>query len=184
METAILLTGAPQCGKTTLLQNVLAAYSGPVGGFYTREVRKHGRRTAFEMVTLDGETGILAGVHLPGPPKVSRYGVDLNALEDVALPAIRRAREKGALVVIDEIGPMELFSEAFCQTVLDTLDAGCPLLGTIVQRSTLFSDRIKQRADVALVQVTAENRDALLNELVINLYELTAAQRQNLNGEP
>ncbi len=97
MKTAILLTGAPRCGKTTLLQKVLVSYTGPAGGFYTREVRKDGRRTAFEMVTLDGKTGILAGVHLPGPPRVSKYGVDLDALECVAIPAIRRGpREWGA----------------------------------------------------------------------------------------
>ena len=175
MKTAILLTGAPQCGKTTLLQKVLAEYNGPVGGFYTREIRKDGRRTAFEMVTLDGKTGILAGLHLTGPPKVSKFGVDLHTLEDVALPAIRTACQSRALVVIDEIGPMETFSEAFCQTVLDTLDAGCPLFGTIVQRSTPFGDRIKARPDVEVIEITPVNRDDLMDLLLDRLCELNSA---------
>jgi nucleoside-triphosphatase len=173
MKTAILLTGAPQCGKTTLLQKVLTEYSGPVGGFFTREIRKDGRRTAFEMVTLDGKTGILAGLHLAGPPKVSKYGVDLAALENVALPAIRDACQSGKLVVIDEIGPMETYSDAFCQTVLDTLDAGCLLFGTIVQRSTPFSERIKNRPEVEVIEVTSANRDALAKILFGRLRELT-----------
>ncbi len=175
MKTAILLTGAPQSGKTTLLQKVLAEYNGPVGGFYTREIREGGRRTAFEMATLDGNSGILAGLHLSGPPKVSRYGVDLDALESVALPAIREASESGALVVIDEIGPMETFSDVFCQTVLETLDAGCPLFGTIVQRSTPFSDRIKARPEVEVIEVMQANRDALVEIILDRLYELTSA---------
>ena len=178
MKTAILLMGAPQCGKTTLLQKVLAAYPGPVGGFYTREIREDGRRTAFEMVTLDARTDILAGVHLPGPPRVSRYGVDLDALERVALPAIREACERGALVVIDEIGPMETFSQAFCQSVRDTLDAGCPLFGTIVQRSTSFGDEIKGRSEVELVEVTPHDRNDLVKTLLNRLYAMTGAPRR------
>jgi len=172
MKTAILLTGAPGCGKTTLLQKVLAQYTGPMGGFYTREVLKDGQRTAFEMVTLDGETGILAGLHLPGPPKVAIYGVDLHPLESVILPAIHHACQSGKLVVIDEIGPMETFSEAFCQTVLETLDGGNPLFGTIVQRSTVFSNRIKARPDVEVIEVTLANRDALVDFLLDRLCEL------------
>ena len=175
MKTAILLTGAPRCGKTTLLQKVLAQYTGPMGGFYTREVLKDGQRTAFEMVTLDGKTGILAGLHLTGPPKVSKYGVDLNALEAVALPAIRSACQNGELVVIDEIGPMETFSGAFCQTVLETLDAGSLLFGTIVQRSTPFGDRVKDRSEVEVIEVTPANRDALVKILLDRLCQLTDA---------
>ena len=177
MKTAILLTGAPQCGKTTLLQKVLASYTGPMGGFYTREIREDGRRTAFEIVTLAGKTGILAGLHLAGPPKVSKYGVDLAALENVALPAIRAACQSGKLVVIDEIGPMETFSDAFCQIVLETLDAGCPLFGTIVQRSTPFSERIKNRPEVELVEVTPANRDALAGKLLDRLRDLIDTSR-------
>ena len=175
MKTAILLTGAPRCGKTTLLQKVLALYARPTGGFYTREVLKDGQRTAFEMVTLDGKTGTLAGIHLPGPPKVGKYGVDLNALERVAIPAIEKAREDGALVVIDEIGPMEIFSDAFCQTVLDTLDAGCPFFGTIVQRSTPFGDRIKACPEVEVIEVTQANRETLVEIILNRLCELTSA---------
>lgn len=172
MKTAILLTGAPRCGKTTLLQKVLAQYTAPAGGFYTREVLKDSQRIAFEMVTLDGKTSTLAGVHLPGPPKVSKYGVDLAALETVAVPAILHACQNEALVVIDEIGPMELFSAVFRQTVLDTLDAGCPLFGTIVQRSTPFGDRIKARSEVEVIEVTPANRDGLVEIILDRLCEL------------
>jgi nucleoside-triphosphatase THEP1 len=173
MKTALLLTGAPRSGKTTLLQKVLDQYSGPKGGFFTREVRRGGQRTAFEIVTLAGQTAILAGVHLSGPPQVSKYGVDLRALENTAVPAIQQACRAGQLVVIDEIGPMETFSTAFCQAVLETLEAGCPLFGTIVQRSTTFSDRIKWRPEVEIIEVTPTNRDALPAILLTRLHEMT-----------
>ena len=173
MKTAILLTGSPRCGKTTLLQKVLADYPGPLGGFYTREVRQNGLRVAFKIVTLSGKKATLAGIYLPGPPKVGKYGVDLQTLETVALPAIQAACQTGKLVVIDEIGPMETFSSAFCQTVLETLEAGCPLFGTIVQRSTPFSNRIKHRPEVETIEVTPANRDILPEALLAKLHKLT-----------
>ena len=176
MKTALLLSGAPHCGKTTLLQTVLAQYPGPAGGFYTREVCRNGRRIAFEMVTLDGAQATLAGVHLSGPPRVGRYGVDLHALETVAVPAIGAAAQAGQLVVIDEIGPMETGSPLFCQTVLEVLAAGCLLFGTIVQRSTSFSDDIKQLSGVELITVTPDNRGRLSQELPVKLQRMAAGE--------
>ena len=76
---------------------------------------------------------------------------------------------------MDEIGPMELFSAVFRQTVLDTLDAGCPLFGTVVQRSTPFGDRIKARSEVEVIEVTPANRDGLVEVLLGRLHELTNA---------
>ena len=176
MKHALLLSGAPRCGKTTLLQTMLAQYPGPAGGFFTREVCRNGQRIAFEMVTLDGVQAILAGVHLSGPPRVGKYGVDLHALETVAVPAIRAAAQAGQLVVIDEIGPMETGSPLFCQTVLETLTTGCLLFGTIVLRSTPFSDNIKQLSGVELISVTPENRGQLLQELPDKLQKMAVGE--------
>ena len=53
-------------------------------------------------------------------------------------------------------------SPAFCQAVLDALDGGAPILGTIVKRSRPFSDPIKARPDVEVITVTRANRDLLL----------------------
>ncbi|MDP3768707.1 MAG: nucleoside-triphosphatase [Dehalococcoidia bacterium] len=45
---AILVTGRPRSGKTTLIRDVLDAVDAPAAGFYTRERRgPDGRRTGF-----------------------------------------------------------------------------------------------------------------------------------------
>lgn len=179
MTTNILLTGRPGSGKTTLIQRVLANVMQQAGGFYTREVAPGGVRQGFEMVTLGGESGILAHEDISGPPRVSKYGVDVAALESVGVASIRRALEHGALVVIDEIGPMELYSDAFKQAVLDALDGDAVVLGTIVQRSTPFGDRVKARSDVAIIEVRRDNRNALEQEITARL----AAAGVALRGE-
>ena len=51
----LLLTGAPGCGKTTVLERV-AEHLGDLrlAGFLTLELREHGQRVGFEAVGLGG----------------------------------------------------------------------------------------------------------------------------------
>jgi nucleoside-triphosphatase len=166
----ILLTGRPGSGKTTLIRRLLARLARPAGGFYTQEIREAGRRMGFEIITLDGGRGILAHVDISSKHRISKYGVDLSALETFAIPAMLDAVEHNKLVVIDEIGPMELLSPEFRQVVLDILGSSASVLGSIVWRSTPFTDQIKSRPDVTLLEVTPENREELF-EVILELVE-------------
>jgi nucleoside-triphosphatase len=161
MKTAILLTGRPGCGKTTLIRKTVAALEQPAGGFYTREIRQGGRRVGFELVTLNGRSAVLAHVDFTSPQRVGKYGLDLSALDGLGVSAVRAALEGGGLVVIDEIGPMEVRSARFRQVVLEVLDSDAPLLGTIASRDAPFTDRVKRHPAVKLIEVTRANREAL-----------------------
>lgn len=169
MPKAPLLTGRPGVGKTTLVRRVVDRLDQLAGGFYTRELREGGQRVGFEIVTLDGQTATLAHVDIDSRHHVSKYGVDVAALDRVGVPAIRRAMKAGALVVIDEIGKMELFSDAFKAAVLEALDNQSPVLGTITRGRHPWAKRIKQRDDVDVIQVTLKNRDELVNHLAKQL---------------
>lgn len=175
MSQAVLLTGAPGSGKTTLIRRVLDRLDRPAGGFYTQEIRGPGGRQGkgvrlgFEIVTLDGGRGTLAHVDLGGQPRVSKYGVDLDTLDSLAVGAIREAIAAGGLVVIDEIGPMEILSERFQEAVLDAVQGSSPVLGTIVQRRQPFADRVKALPGVTLLHVRRDNQDALLKDILERL---------------
>jgi nucleoside-triphosphatase len=160
---AILITGAPGSGKTTLIRRLLAGLDRPAGGFYTQEIRHQGARLGFELITLDGRQGILAHVDIRGRYRVGRYGVDLNVLDDIGVGAIRAAVAARAVVVIDEIGPMEIASERFRQAVIEALDSHATVLATIVKRSIPFADQIKARPDVRLFEVRPDNREELVS---------------------
>lgn len=162
MGTKLLLTGAPGCGKTTLLRKVLARLPvETIGGFYTQEIRAGSGRVGFEIVTLTGRRATLAHVDFKSNRRVGKYGVNLQALDEVAVPALIEAQQAGQLVVIDEIGPMEMFSARFCQTVEEILHSTATVLGTVVLRSTPFGDRLKTLPGVKIIQVTLQNRDDL-----------------------
>jgi nucleoside-triphosphatase len=158
---AILLTGAPGSGKTTVIRRVLAQLDGPVGVFYTQEIRSQGARQGFEIITLDGRRGTLADVNLRGRERIGRYGVDLAVLDMLGVTAIERAVTAGGVVVIDEIGPMEILSDRFRRATLEAPNSDAQVLGTIVQRGLGFADQVKAMPGVTVLQVRRENQAAM-----------------------
>jgi len=168
MVRKILLTGNPGCGKTTLINRILSNYSGLAGGFYTREIRRGHERVGFEIVTLDGGTCLLASVDTKSSIRVGKYGVDLGNLENTGVPAIQSAIDKKWLVVIDEIGPMEIKSPVFRKIVLQAIESDRILLASIVKRSIPFTDEIKNKPETVLFEVRKDNREDLL-ETVLQL---------------
>jgi nucleoside-triphosphatase len=112
---------------------------------------------------LDGEEATLAHVRLDGPPRVGKYGVDLAALERVALPAL--ASPTSGVVVIDELGKMELASAAFCDAVLRLFETPADIVATVQVFRHPFTDSLKRRGDVERLQVTRAGRDRLPEEI-------------------
>ncbi len=139
---------------------------GKAGGFYTEEIRSQGVREGFRLVTLDGQGAILAHVNIHSPYRVSKYGVDIDNLDRVGVSALRQAAQQCDLVVVDEIGKMELFSASFREAVLQIIDSGKRVLGTIMLSPNPMADAIKWKPQVNLVTVTRANHQEVLEELL------------------
>lgn len=160
MMTRILLTGPPQCGKTTIIQKVVAGFPGQAAGFYTREVRERGRRVGFEIVTLAGEVALLSHVDFPGTPRVGKYGVDLGNFHRVALPALEVVPGVD-LIVVDEVGKMECLSDTFVAAMERLWAAPVPLVVTVAEKGGGLIAALKQKVHKTLITVTLANREAL-----------------------
>jgi nucleoside-triphosphatase len=138
---------------------------GPLRGFYTEEVRVHGVRQGFRLVTFDGEARTIADVPRPGPPRVGKYGVDVAAIDAVARrvlapdPAV-------ALFVVDEIGKMECLAQGFVDAVRGLLAGSQPLLATVALRGEGLIEEVKRDPRARLVHLTSENRDRVPGEVV------------------
>ena len=137
----------------------------PIRGFITEEIRERGERVGFRVETLAGERATLAHVNLPGPPRVGRYGVDVAAFEAVALPALDAIRDDD-VVIIDEIGKMELASRRFRDRVMDAFARRVRVVATIQLAHDPFTDARRERADVEVVRVTTRQRDRLPRDVV------------------
>ena len=118
MKQVYLLTGKPGTGKTSLIKEVVSRVKGKAGGFYTEEMRRGGVREGFRLVTLDGHSAILAHINIHSPYRVSRYGVNIEGLDQIGISTLREAAQQCDLIVIDEIGKMELVSVDFKEAVL------------------------------------------------------------------
>jgi len=154
MKTVYLLTGRPGTGKTSLVRQAVAELKGKAGGFYTEEIRVQGTRLGFKLTTLDGQEAVLAHVNFKSRYRVGKYGVDIDALERVGVPALAEAIRQCDVIVIDEIGKMELFSNRFREVVLEAVNSGKPVLGTIMLNPHPWADDIKRQPQVKLVEVT------------------------------
>lgn len=161
MKKHILLTGKPGIGKTSVIKKIIPMFGSDAGGFFTEEIRVIDRRTGFRIVTLDGEEGLLAHVDCNSNYKVGKYRVDLDSFERVTIPALENAVKNKQIIVIDEIGKMELFSTKFREMVNNILDGEKSLLGVIMDDGDAFVERVKKREDVTLVTVNYENRESL-----------------------
>ncbi|MEM2941994.1 MAG: NTPase [Candidatus Bathyarchaeia archaeon] len=172
MAGTILVKGFPGVGKTTLVSRVvervkLRGYT--VGGMMTREIRSGKVRVGFEILDLyTGAVGILAHIMVKDGPRVGKYGVDITGLEAVGVKAITESLERPEvdLLVVDEIGSMELTSSAFKSAVRLAVSSGKPFLGTVQLK--LFGGILEMLGSgraFRVVELTYENRERQVEEV-------------------
>ncbi|HEX7481969.1 MAG TPA: NTPase [Candidatus Bathyarchaeia archaeon] len=171
------MTGAPGVGKTTVLTKTVGALKAKgvsVGGMITREVREGNVRVGFEILDLtNNKRGWLAHVDGQGGPQIGKYQVNLNDLDNVGALAILQALEKCEVIAIDEIGPMEMFSQKFKQAVTQALESK-KLVLTVVHGKAKdpLVTQVKRRVDAEIFNVTFSNRENLTMQLSKKVIDL------------
>ncbi len=167
----ILITGKPGVGKTTVIKKVLQKLGNKAIGFYTEDYRdpKTHRRKGFKVITYNGKEEILADVDLKSEHRVSKYAVNVEGFEKLAIPILEKAlKEKDKILVVDEIGKMEFFSEKFKNLIKEIMEnPEIKVIATISQKDFHpLIKKIKNLPDVELIEVTWENRDTLPQKII------------------
>jgi len=170
LKKNIFLTGAPSSGKTTVIKKIIARLPSPASGFYTEEERIAGKRVGFVMKTLDGRSGYLAHQDIRADLHIRRYGVSIENIVAIAVPSISPRNRH--IIILDEIGKMECFSEVFKQAALNVLDSPNIVIGTITLGGDDFIRRIKERGDIEIHEVTEGKRDALPDLIIERIAQL------------
>jgi len=161
MGHTLLLTGLPGVGKTTIIKQLAKELGPRAGGFYTEEMLGKGGRVGFRLVTLDGREAVLAHVDVRSRNRVGRYGVQVPALDAVGVAALRAALSSRQVVIVDEIGKMELFSSAFQGAVLKAISSDKIVVATVMHKDHAWVNALKALPQVTLWQATEANRDEM-----------------------
>jgi nucleoside-triphosphatase len=163
MGKSLLLTGYPGIGKTTIIRKVVEALGDRADGFYTEEIKGPGGRHGFNLITLEGQEVVMAHKDLPDPkaPKVGRYGVNVGVIDRVGVKALRHAMDEGKILIVDEIGKMELYSQAFQDTLMEAFMGPYHVIGTIMSKPYPEADAFKYLAPVEIREVDRRNRDGM-----------------------
>lgn len=159
----IAVTGSPGVGKSTVVAKVaekLASQQGfKIGGIQTTETRKEGQREGFSIRNLaTGKTGTLSHIKGSGP-KFGKYHVNLEDIEKIGANALRNALSCD-IVVIDEIGPMELISRSFVSAVEEILESNKPILA-VLHHSSRHPLARRIRKEFEVLTVNMKNRGEL-----------------------
>jgi nucleoside-triphosphatase len=159
------ITGKPKVGKSTVIREVimrLKAEGIAVGGMLTAEIHEGGGRIGFSIEDIHtGVKGILAHVRQRGP-KVGKYGVNLADLDSIGAHSITTvlARPEPRIIIVDEIGPMELKSRKFIEAVENAMRSEKHLIVTVHQRSDHELVRLI-KSTFEILEVTEQNRNEL-----------------------
>jgi nucleoside-triphosphatase len=167
----VFITGRPGVGKSTVLkkvQELLLSKGYRVGGVSCPEMRREGVRVGFKIVDVSsGRTGILSQIGFDSGPRIGKYVVNLPDLEEVGVKALDIAVREADVVLIDEVGPMEMQSKLFQEAVLRTLSGQKQVIGILHWRMEHpVISAIKARSDLKILEVTHQNRDVLPSEIV------------------
>ncbi len=176
MRFRIGITGKPRIGKSTIIKAVikrLKAEGIAVGGMLTSDMREGGVRVGFSLEDINtGEKGILAHTHVhhrqTSPKvKVGKYTVNLVDLDSLGANSIKNAlaQPDPIIIIVDEIGPMELKSKRFIEVVEEAIESDKSMLVSVHQRSEHELVR-RVKKEFEMFEVTQENRDEITNRVI------------------
>ena len=174
------ITGLPRSGKSAVMQKVVSMLADErveemrargddveaaklLGGMRCEPLVEDGERVGFKCINYQtGEEAVMAHKKIDSRTRVLGYGIDPEALDRVAVPAIREAMEEYEVIVIDEIGKFSVESEAFVEIVRKAMEVDKPTLVTLHKKSRhpLLQD-IRRRDDARILEVTPVNRALL-----------------------
>ncbi|PCN50564.1 hypothetical protein B6U99_03775 [Candidatus Geothermarchaeota archaeon ex4572_27] len=162
----IMLTGYPGVGKTTCIMKIndyLKLRGLTTGGFITVEEREGGKRVGFKIIDISNlKEGWLAHVSFKDGPSVGKYRVNVEAMERIGVAALDHALKNADVILVDEVGPMEMCSSKFREKLAEVMASDKPVVLTL-HRSYVDKKlpELETKHEVVLFQISQVNREAI-----------------------
>ncbi len=151
-----MIRGRPGSGKSTalnLIEERLRSLGIRVSGIKTPEVRSGVKRVGFKVVDIStGKSALFASIFITSKYRVGRYGVDLDSFESIAIPALESGLREAEVLLIDEIGKMELLSDRFVSIIDRVWSSDKVAVGTIPITKIYFIEKLVRRSKVFWIE--------------------------------
>ena len=175
----VLIVGGRGVGKSTLIRRVLEELNRPIFGFETKK----------ETLLSENEKGSPVYIYDVGAPRKQTSENLVGWCKDKCFVTMREAFDRyasklhppvpeGHIVLMDEIGFMESFSEDFCRAVLALLDGSAPVIAAVKNKDFPFLEAVRSHPNCRCFHITEENRDALYTEVLAFMKANLGAQQK------
>ena len=159
----LILTGEMQQGKTSLLKrllNELASEELPTEGFYTEVIIKNDERLGYTLNTIHPYESVLlcSKSSETGLKRYGRFYFNETAIEKGNLILQKALENNAPLIVIDEVGPMEMSGDGWASSIDKICESsGIPMIWTVRKSLAGKAARKWNVGDVFIVDVGEEN---------------------------
>ena len=174
MKKNIFIVGKQNSGKTTLLLDIYKEFSLPFCGYYTTDIIEDNVKKGYVLNNFNGGKGIFAHVNSNSEVKISKFGVDLDILDLIAIKPIEECLEylPKKIIIMDEIGKKEFLSKKFENMFKKALSSKNIILATSTIRNNFSIERYIKRGDSILFEINQNNRNNIKEKIMTLLEEL------------
>ena len=173
MNQKILITGPPRCGKSTLISKLIEYYTikknYTIYGFLTPEVNKSGNRIGFDIIDIFSvDRSPLARVgDFKTKYKLGKYSIYIDEFENYLETTLLLEKKKVDLIIIDEIGKIELFSKKFQDFIKRIFSLDIAILATIgLKLKHLIKNYLLNLPTVQLLNLNRQNFQTILQKVI------------------
>ena len=176
----LFLTGLHKEDKTHVLLSPLEAYRQKLGGFYVQRHIKENRFCVCHTICGIEEGSLDAEIPFAGTPAHAfltmhgnRNWFAVDVFDGYGTQIIYRSIGK-PLVLLDDIGGIDLMSDSFFHALLELFDSGTPCVGTLKSEQALHrmryaikgADQCKGKRDELIVRLINSKNTAFLDSSV------------------
>ena len=161
MKKHIILCGRRQVGKTTMVNRLMRELCIPVYGYQTSTIVRDPDGTRHIYMYPAGKVdGYMSEQNHVGDCNMKVRSVNRRVFEDLGVRLLKDAKPDG-VIVMDEIGFMEIGADDFCGEILRALDGDIPVLAAVkdTEFGSEFLDKIRKHPNAGVYMLTEKNRD-------------------------
>lgn len=166
----IFITGEKRVGKSSLVKKQIEPYREVISGFFTQRIfGEFDNSCDFRMIDFSSEEAYCLEIHGAAEgiirPDVfmkfddkSKINKNINVFNTTGYEILKASLlNKKAMIVIDEIGQLELEALEYMKVFYEVLNSDIPLIGVLKKENTRIMDFISNMKEAEIIELNSDN---------------------------